>query len=230
MIEAIRHRGIEIPHIALGKVSSADLFEPREQQAFDLYERHQARYRRVLDVGANIGVHSIIMAKLGWTVLAFEPDPDHYTHLLRHVLANGVTDLVIPYAFALSNQAGDAKFTRVLDNTTASHLAGARAHHGPVEEFAVRVVEARPYLYSVDFAKVDCEGSEADVVCSADPDIDCEFLIEIGSVANARRIYEHFQKAGRALWRQGAAFTRVRSFEDVPTHYRQGSLFVGEQP
>lgn len=228
MIETIRHRGIEIPVLQMGKVSSADLFEEREQQAFDLYERHRSHYRRVLDVGANIGVHSIIMAKLGWDVMAFEPDPSHFEHLRQNVVSNGVASKVRLYRHALSDHCGPAKFTRVLDNTTASHLDGTRGHHGPVEQFDVSVLMARAYLHAVDFAKVDCEGSEADVVCSVEADIDCEFLIEIGSAENARRIYEHF--GDRQMWRQGEPWTRVLSLADVPTHYREGSLFVGEQP
>ena len=32
------------------------------------------RYKRFVDIGANIGVHSIINSKLGLEVLSYEPD------------------------------------------------------------------------------------------------------------------------------------------------------------
>ena len=78
--------------------------------------------------------------------------------------------------------------------------------------------------------KIEGLGAEADVVCSDEADIDCEFLIEIGSAVNATRIFDHFRAADRKMWRQGDAWTPVRGIEDMPAHYRQGSLFVGQQP
>jgi FkbM family methyltransferase len=231
-MEAVNYRGVDLPFIRMGAVTSDDLFEPREQEVFDLYERKQTQYRRVVDVGANIGVHTVIMAKLGWEVRAFEPDPEHFKALREVVGRNGVGRSVFLYPYALSDFAGDSEFVRVLGNTTASHLAGSRSFHGEVERFTVRTIEGNAYFACADFAKIDVEGHEARLLCAVPEDFLCEFLVEIGSEENARAIYQHFAAQGRSMWRQvqGQGWVRVTSLRDMPTHYKHGSLFVGEQP
>lgn len=224
----VNMRGLDIPHVQMGAVSSADLFEDREQELFDLYERHKDQYKVVLDVGANIGVHTIIMAKLGWNVLAFEPDPEHMKHLRENVARNGVRATL--YSCALATKSGEMDFIRVLGNTTANHLEGARTYYGPGERIKVNAVPARSYITIADFAKIDAEGSEADILCSVPPELKCEYLVEISSEENARRIWEHFF-AYKKLWVQrGGRWIHTYFLADMPTHYKHGSLFIGEQP
>jgi FkbM family methyltransferase len=222
-------RGVRIPHTQMGKVSSADLFEPREQAIFDFYERSRGRYRKALDLGANLGVHSILMARQGWEVMALEPDPEHYLQLLANLEANGVIDRVSPCRAAASTERGRAEFVRVLDNTTANHLAGARAHHGPVERITVHTLDCRELFAWADFAKVDVEGHEAELLRTVTPAIAerCELMVEVGSLENAEAIFAHFHGWTR-LWSQKTCWQEVRRLGDMPMHYTQGSLFIGE--
>src|SRR5687768_5958330 len=79
----MNYRGLEINPVSFGNVTSDDLFCDKEQALFDLYEawgKHH-RYLSVADIGANIGVHSILMARNRWKVYAFEPDPEHLYQL-----------------------------------------------------------------------------------------------------------------------------------------------------
>ena len=39
----------------------------------------------VIDIGANIGLHTIVMAKCGFTVHSFEPDPIHFNELKKNL-------------------------------------------------------------------------------------------------------------------------------------------------
>ena len=78
-------------------------------------------------------------------------------------------------------------------------------------------------------AKIDVEGSEADILCCASPEMKCEYLVEIGSQENARRIYEHFRD--RRMWRQiEGAWSEIDTLKNMPSHYKDGSLFIGEYP
>lgn len=223
-------RGLSIPFTRMGRVSSEDLFEEREQGIFDFYERNAGRYRLALDIGANLGIHSILMARAGWHVTSYEPDPEHFEHLKRNLELHGCyADQVVPVNAAVHTADGYAEFVRVLDNGTANHLAGARGSFGPTERTKVPTVDCRTLFAWADFAKIDCEGSEAGILCLAQPEHACEFLVEVGSAANAERIYSHFL-GKRSLWAQREDWEPVLTLADMPAHYSHGALFIGEWP
>lgn len=227
----INYRGLLIPPTQLGsKVTSDNLFDPNEQVIFDFYEANKARYHRALDVGANIGVHSILMARLGWRVRAYEPDPTHYQALLGNIAAHGVVDRVVADCAAVSDRDGDAQFVRILDNTTGSHLVGAKQSYGPLELFGVRTVDCRPLFEWADFVKIDCEGHEAVLIAATTPKTwqHLDVLLEVGSDAGAGAIYQHLYGVV-PLWAQKIGWHQVRGMSDMPTRHQDGSLFIGRQ-
>ena len=58
------YRGLDVQFVRFGpEVTSDNLFCEKEQPLFDFYERSKDRYKKALDIGANIGIHSILMAK-----------------------------------------------------------------------------------------------------------------------------------------------------------------------
>lgn len=223
----INRRGLDIPRVQLGAVCSDDLFEAREQAIFDFYERNRERYRRAADLGANVGIHAILMAKQGWDVRAFEPDPAHYDILVANATRNGVQ--IAAVRAAVSTQAGEAAFVRVFGNTTANHLAGARRFHGPSEQLRVPTVDCREIFAWADFAKIDVEGSEAALLCAV-KDEKCEFMVEIGTADAAGDIFIHFKNLGRPMYAQRLQWGRVTDFTHMPWCYQDGSLFIGERP
>lgn len=225
---APNRRGLQIPLHRMGKVTSDDLFEDREQALFDFYERNAGRYRRALDVGANVGIHAILMARAGWEVRAYEPDPDHAERLRQNIASHGVRVTCIEAALAVGH--GSSTFVRVRDNGTANHLAGAREYFGAAEKIRVITHGCGPVFEWADLAKVDVEGCEADLLECVTRAMRCDFLAEIGSAENARRIYGHF-RGWRKLWRQsGASWAPVNSAADMPANYKDGTLFIGEAP
>lgn len=66
-----------IPNVSLGVISSFDLFGLDEIILFSFYASNRQKYKRIADLGANIGVHSLVLGKLGFHVDAYEPDPEH---------------------------------------------------------------------------------------------------------------------------------------------------------
>lgn len=226
----INYRGLVIPYYPMGKVSSDDLFGPNEQVIFDFYECSAGRYRRAVDVGANIGVHSILMARCGWTVRAFEPDPALFERLVENVEAHEESARVYPLCVAVSDRDGTSQFVRVLNNRTSSHLVGAKKARGPTEVFPVPVVDCRPLIDWADFVKIDCEGHEAVIITAVAPEkwLSADALLEVGSVDAAYTIWAHLRGAV-PMWSQRTGWRRVLTLMDMPVHHTDGSLFIGAE-
>jgi FkbM family methyltransferase len=87
--------------------------EEYEPQALDALKHTIAPGAVVLDVGANVGISAMMMAR--WCgseghVYAFEPSPTPKKILARHLRMNDLTDRVTISDFALSDAEGTATF------------------------------------------------------------------------------------------------------------------------
>lgn len=58
----------------------------------------------LFDIGANMGQYSLIAAKKGLKVHAFEPEAQNFALLVRNIAINGLSDLVTAWPIALSNK------------------------------------------------------------------------------------------------------------------------------
>ena len=180
----------------------------------------------MVDIGANIGLHSIIMARCGFAVRAFEPDPVHLAWLRGNLQLNGVTADVVEAA--VSDRDGETEFIRVKGNTTGSHLAGAKAApYGELDRLAVTVRNFADGVADADLVKVDAEGHETIILRSlpASRWQSLDAVVEVGTQENARVLFDRF-KAGPNLFAQKIGWGRVARVEDVPTSHREGSVFV----
>lgn len=222
---------ISMPYTRMGAIDSLDLFGLDELIIFAFYHANRTRYRSTLDIGANLGLHSIIMARCGFSVRAFEPDPWHYGILEQNLAANGIST-VEPIAAAVSTKEGEAQFVRVLGNTTGSHLAGAKDSYGEKEYFTVPTRAAGPLFASADFAKIDAEGHEKELLLTTTRESmrNLDIMVEIGNAANAEAVFKHFQAIGVGMFSQKTGWSKVQNLADVPTSHREGSLFITVKP
>lgn len=219
--------GISLPYTKMGAIDSVDLFGLDELIIFAFYRANRTRYRRALDIGANLGLHSMIMSRCGFQVRAFEPDPWHFGLLKQNLEANGAGS-VEPIPAAVSTTDGEAQFVRVLGNTTGSHLAGSKDSYGEKETFSVRTLALGPLLDWADFAKIDAEGHEKDLLLSATAAQlqKIDIMVEIGNPANAKAVFEYLHGIGIGMFAQKIGWRKVARVEDVPTSHREGSLFI----
>jgi FkbM family methyltransferase len=219
-----------LPYVEMGKINSCDLFGLDELILFAFYAANRSRYRRVVDFGTNIGLHTIIFARCGFQVRSFEPDPHHIEILEHNLKLNHVeTDLC---RSAVSVVSGEAEFTRVLGNTTSSHLSGAKAApYGELERFAVKVEAAAPHLAWADLAKIDIEGHEGVLITGLPPNtwVATDAVLEIGTPDNAALVFEHLSGSEINMFAQKTGWRRVMSLADMPTSHREGSLFISSK-
>ena len=217
---------ISLPYTKMGAIDSVDLFGLDELIIFAFYRANRARYRRVLDIGANLGLHSIVMARCGYQVKAFEPDPWHFELLEKNLQANdGSVELI---RAAVSTADGEAQFVRVLGNTTGSHLAGSKDSYGEKETFTVPTRAIGPLFEWADLAKIDAEGHEKELLLSTSAAAlqKLDIMVEIGNPANARAVFDHMRALGIGMFAQKIGWRRVEHINDVPTSHREGSLFI----
>ena len=219
---------VAFPFTKMGAVSTLDLFGLDELIIFSFYWANRNRYRRAADIGANLGLHSILMGKCGWQVRAYEPDPKHAALLKRNLALNQSRTVELVEA-AVSDKPGTLEFVRVLGNTTSSHLSGAKSSaYGDLEKFPVRVEAIAAIMPTVDFVKMDAEGQERTILLAttAADWAKTDMMVEIGSPENAEAIFNHLSSLGVNAFAQKLGWGRVASLADMPISYKGGSLFI----
>ena len=218
---------VVFPYTTLGAIDTVDFFGLDELIIFAFCWVNRRRYRRVADVGANIGLHSVVFSRCGFDVRSYEPDPGHVALLKETLAANAVTTAeVIPAA--VSDRRGEAEFVRVLGNTTSSHLAGAKNPYGPLERFSVPLVPISEIAAWADFLKIDAEGHEVVILRAIPRDAwtHLDAIVEVGTPDNAAALFDHFRDMPVGLFAQKTGWSRVSRLADMPISYREGSLFI----
>jgi FkbM family methyltransferase len=146
--------------------------EDYEPQVLDLLKQTIAPGAVVLDVGANVGVSAIMMAR--WCgpqghIHAFEPNPTPKRLLTEHLRLNGLVDRVTVNPVALSDKEGAATFHAV-GISGKSALSDANLGED-VEHFEVPVttIDSYCYLHNIkpSLIKIDVEGFEFSVLNGA---------------------------------------------------------------
>ena len=118
--------------------------------------------RVIVDVGANLGNHTIYWAKAGRRVIAFEPNPLTRSALLESVRLNNLHDLVDVRSVALGARTGTGTLHSLLaGNQGAVAVEPTVGGEIPV----VRLDDLALPHFSV--IKIDVEGSEESVVLGA---------------------------------------------------------------
>lgn len=218
-----------MPYQKMGAIDSLDLFGLDELILFSFYAANKGRYSRAVDIGANLGLHSILMAKLGFSVTSFEPDDKHYDWLCERLKLNNVDDTVIPVKAAVSNENGQAEFIRVEGNTTGSHLAGAKSDpYGDLTKYLVDVKAAEDVFKNADFAKIDAEGHEVVILKAVPGDYwqRLDAVVEVGTAENASEIFDYFTGLNVNLFSQKTGWKKAEKVSDIPESYKEGSLFI----
>lgn len=222
-----------IPSLEMGGgVTSKSLFGLDELILFSFYARNSSKYDSAADLGANIGLHTIILCELGYSVSAYEPDPqtsEIATKLISQVkLSSKISwnqSAVVPDTF----MDDEATFVRVLGNTTSSHVKGSKIPYGDLEEFRVPTERFGNVLESSALVKLDVEGLEAELFQSIKGEVSYalpDILAEIGTKNNAEIVFDSAKSLDLNIFAQKTNWGRVESANSMPTSYREGSVFI----
>lgn len=230
--------GINFPYYSMGKVDSLNLFDPNELILFAFYKHNRDRYRKVLDIGANLGLHSILMEHLGWDVRAFEPDREIFKRCEANVAEHrvirdsfGLAYVSLPVCAAVSDHDGEAQFVRVLNNLTGSHIEGFKESFGPRETITVPVVDCRPLFDWADLAKLDVEGHEGVLLrtLTADHLTHLDLICELRGHKEAALVMDHIRGIGGEIYTQKNDWQPARCMADMPVKHQEGSIFISSR-
>ena len=117
-----------------------------------------------LDVGANIGIYSVLAAKIGLAdrIVAFEPDVRNRVQMETNLLMNGLLSKVEVVAKAVSMKTGSIEFLPMPDTITGKSKVG-----GGVGAILVETVRLDDFLNASGlrvFVKMDIEGHELEAI------------------------------------------------------------------
>lgn len=219
---------IGFPFKRMGNITTLDILNLDEFIMFSFYWINRNKYEKVADLGANLGLHSIILDKCGYKVRSYEPDAVHYKILKENLEANGCKD-VETYNKAVSTEEGTVEFLRVLGNTTSSHIVGSKSNpYGELETVSVLSTSFADIMQWADLIKCDIEGHEKEVFVTTRKNdwLTTDALVEIESRESAQIIFDHFNKIGVNLFAQKNNWSKVEHIEDMPCSYREGTLFI----
>lgn len=138
-------------------------YEPSESRAIAAILRPGDTF---VDVGANIGWHSLIASRLvgeGGRVYSFEPNPEIFHYLNRSVKDSGITNLTA-FRTGLADKPSEARLVVALDglNPGGGHLDWA-ASTSEVNSYGItlaRLDDILPEVKSCRLIKMDIEGAE----------------------------------------------------------------------
>ncbi|MCX6283376.1 MAG: FkbM family methyltransferase [Bacteroidetes bacterium] len=94
-----------------------------EWEVKQFFLKHYKEYSVFLDIGANIGIYSILMAQKGLICHAFEPMPENYQAMLTNISLNNLEDNIRSHNYALGCEDCSSEFIFEKVNTGASRLA-----------------------------------------------------------------------------------------------------------
>jgi FkbM family methyltransferase len=145
------------------------LEDDRERHVAELFEQSVPHGGLVLDVGAHLGYFSLLAARRGAKVIAFEPNPETLGFLRDNLRANGVEDRVTVVTKALAGEPGRRTFflSPAGDTSSLNRLAGTVAEVEVEVTTADAVVDGR----SVDVIKMDVEGAELEALAGMEASI-----------------------------------------------------------
>jgi len=177
----------------------------------------------IYDVGAHIGLYSILLAKKvrDSLVYAFEPNPESYRDLVRNIRLTRLEDRIIPLNFALgavkskldfyvSSSSARSSFYELIARYDNNRILKTLS----VECFTIDQIVQERLCKSADVMKIDVEGFEYEVLKGArntiavkSPQIFVEIHGDANGVPNTDRVKEflepfgyEFKELGYPLW------------------------------
>ena len=171
-VKSCRHGPLVYFHTDLYVGRSLDRYGDYSEGEVYLFQQFLRSGRTVLEVGANIGAHTIPLAKAvgpAGIVLAFEPQRVVFQLLCANAALNGLTN-IHTYHAAVGREPGHV-FVPTLDPNVPQNQGSLSSHQWGQGDKVPRITIDSLGLTTCNFIKIDVEGMESDVIAGADQTI-----------------------------------------------------------
>lgn len=145
---------------------------------FGYYEQHIVKIIKkylkpddvFVDVGANIGCHTLIAAKICKKVIAIEPEPNVRKRLMENIKLNNLKNVEV-YDYAISDYIGETTFYSSDVNNPNKGVGSLYYKNGLKQDgIKVKVITLDKLLeneFKIDFIKIDVERANKEVIFGA---------------------------------------------------------------
>jgi len=191
-------------------------------QEYECRQKFEILPRRILDLGANIGMGAIHFACQfpDAEILCIEPDPRNISLLERNLRENAVNASLVEAA--IGPEAGKL-LLRFGDNPTCSALESSPMHHlSDATEVSVMTVPGVMESHgwdSVDLVKIDIEGSEDELLAKNN-----DWLTKVGAIILEIHPNTSEQKIASYLAPYGFRLNRI-GFGREPVYFGMRECF-----
>ena len=123
----------------------------------------------VVDIGANVGVFSLFAARAARVVYSLEPASSNFSRLVSNA---SHTQNIVPLNLACAGRDGRASLD-LSDNPVSFSLMTSRSpdRHETVDVIELGTLFERYKIGQCDFLKLDCEGSEFEIILNSEPSL-----------------------------------------------------------
>ena len=126
------------------------------------YVKQTKRCHTYLDIGVNIGTHSIVYSKIFKSVISFEPDDYNYNQTKENLLINNVTNVELMNK-ALGSKKGFVKKLQHSNHSRGCIFTQLTNDNKGIGQITLDSLK----LNNIDYIKIDVEGNELDIMKGA---------------------------------------------------------------
>jgi FkbM family methyltransferase len=143
-----------------------------EKMELDIFELACKGKKVIIDIGANVGIYSVIAARLAvrdGKVHAFEPIAENLFYLEKNIVLNKSQNKVLVVPAAIGSKAGNLKLF-LSDRQIGTHSVAQLSPRAVAVEVPVVTVDGyvkANKIHAVDVIKIDVEGYDGFVVDGA---------------------------------------------------------------
>lgn len=178
----------------------------------------------VIDLGANIGVFSILVAKVNGKVkvYAFEPDPNNFYQLVENVQRNNLSSQIRCFQTACAKETGFKKLYLSQGHGGHTFINMKQKEYIKVFTQSLRDIFNKNKIETCDLLKLDIEGAEYEVLYSLD-------ISTLHKIRNISMEYHNLSKKGRKNGSKLKKYLKKHGFNVKQSESPQkgvGSLFA----